>query len=59
MFCSLIDDSKTNRLSCLRLTERCAEILLSIREEIQEAGDYVGIELEGPIIKLVECVRIS
>ena len=43
-----------NRLACLRLTERCADILLSIREEIREAGDDVGFDLQGPIIKLVE-----
>ena len=43
-----------NRLACLRLTDRCADILLSIREEIQEAGNDVGIELQGPIIKLIE-----
>ncbi|KAJ7647115.1 hypothetical protein FB45DRAFT_1099808 [Roridomyces roridus] len=28
-----------NRLACLRLTERCADILLSVREEIGEAGE--------------------
>lgn len=43
-----------NRLACLRLTDRCADILLSIREEIQEAGNDVGIELQGPIVKLIE-----
>ena len=48
---------QTNRLACLRMTERCADILLSIREEIHEAGNYVGIELQVPIIKLVECVH--
>lgn len=37
--------------------ERCADILLSIREEIHEAGNYVGIELQEPITKLVECVH--
>ena len=45
---------QTNCLACLRLTERCADILLSIREEIQEAGDDVGIELMEPITRLVE-----
>ncbi|KAG6855823.1 hypothetical protein H0H87_010489 [Tephrocybe sp. NHM501043] len=44
----------TNRLQCLRLTERCADILLSVREEVKEAGDEVGEELTGPIGKLVE-----
>lgn len=43
-----------NRLACLRLTERCADILLSIREEIREAGDDVGIELRTPLNKLLE-----
>ncbi|KAJ7496034.1 hypothetical protein B0H11DRAFT_2001603 [Mycena galericulata] len=42
-----------NRLACLRLTERCAEILLSVREEIKEAGEHVGDELAMPIEKLV------
>ncbi|KAL5486223.1 hypothetical protein ACEPAI_7268 [Sanghuangporus weigelae] len=32
----------TNKMACLRLTERCADILLAIREEIHEAGDQVG-----------------
>jgi len=45
-----------NRLSCLRLTERCADILLSVREEIFEAGDEVGNELAAPIAKLEELV---
>jgi hypothetical protein len=42
------------RLACLRLTERCADILLSIRHEIQQAGDVVGQELAAPIAKLEE-----
>ncbi|KAG6819733.1 hypothetical protein H0H93_009207 [Arthromyces matolae] len=44
----------TNRLQCLRLTERCADILLSVREEVKEAGDEVGEELTLPIEKLTE-----
>ncbi|KAF8060214.1 hypothetical protein FPV67DRAFT_1513824 [Lyophyllum atratum] len=44
----------TNRLACLRLTERCADILLSIREELHETGDMVGEELAKPIAKLEE-----
>jgi len=40
------------RLACLRLTERCADILLSIRHEVQEAGNVVDEELTGPIDKL-------
>jgi len=45
-----------NRLGCLRLTERCADILLSVREEIYKAGDVVGQELVAPIAKLEELV---
>lgn len=42
-----------NRLACLRLTERCAEILLSVRDEVKGAGEMVGDELAVPIEKLV------
>ncbi|KAJ7838687.1 hypothetical protein B0H13DRAFT_2239665 [Mycena leptocephala] len=42
-----------NRLACLRLTERCAEILLSVREEIKDAGEQVGEDLAVPIDELV------
>ncbi|KAG6877678.1 hypothetical protein C0992_009504 [Termitomyces sp. T32_za158] len=44
----------TNRLQCIRLTERCADILLSVREEVKEAGDQVDEELQVPIAKLTE-----
>ncbi|KAJ3509359.1 hypothetical protein NLJ89_g5260 [Agrocybe chaxingu] len=43
-----------NRLGCLRLTERCADILISIREEVYEAGDVLGEELAAPVAKLEE-----
>ena len=43
-----------NLLSCLRLTARCADILISVREEIFDAGDVVGQELAAPIRKLEE-----
>ncbi|KAF7321723.1 Protein kinase domain-containing protein [Mycena kentingensis (nom. inval.)] len=43
-----------NRMACLRLTERCAEILLSVREEVKLAGEKVGEELSLPIERLVE-----
>ncbi|KAG6885500.1 hypothetical protein C0992_005114, partial [Termitomyces sp. T32_za158] len=46
----------TNRLQCLRLTNRCADILLSVREEIKYAGDQVNEELQAPIAKLKEYV---
>ncbi|KAI9434573.1 hypothetical protein H4582DRAFT_1818451 [Lactarius indigo] len=43
-----------NRLASLRLTERCADILISVREEIVDAGYTVAEELHAPIAKLVE-----
>ncbi|KAH9886504.1 hypothetical protein C8Q73DRAFT_658100 [Cubamyces lactineus] len=46
-----------NRLACLRLTERCATVLMSIREEIAEAGDEVGVELQAPVTRLVDSFR--
>ncbi|KAG6834204.1 hypothetical protein H0H93_011203, partial [Arthromyces matolae] len=45
---------ETNRQQCLRLTERCAEILLSVREEVKEAGEEVGEELKLPVEKLTD-----
>ncbi|KAF8639293.1 hypothetical protein AX17_001604 [Amanita inopinata Kibby_2008] len=49
-----LDAVDMNRTACLRLTERCADILLSVREEIQDAGDIVGEDLAAPIAKLIE-----
>ncbi|KAL1938386.1 hypothetical protein VTO73DRAFT_11626 [Trametes versicolor] len=46
-----------NRLACLRLTERCATILMSVREDIAEAGDEVGAELQAPVTRLIESFR--
>lgn len=39
-------------MACLRLTQRCAETLLAVRQEIRDAGDEVGDELAFPITKL-------
>ncbi|KAF8957169.1 hypothetical protein BDZ97DRAFT_1707220 [Flammula alnicola] len=47
-----VDVNESSRISTL--TERCADILLSVREEIYEAGDQVGLELAAPISKLEE-----
>lgn len=47
---------QTNRQASLRLTERCADILISIRGEIADVGYTVAEELRAPIGKLVECV---
>ncbi|ESK83918.1 TKL/TKL-ccinprotein kinase [Moniliophthora roreri MCA 2997] len=43
-----------NRLQCLRLTERCADILLSICEEVSEVSDQVTEVLRMSILKLIE-----
>ncbi|KAA1466979.1 hypothetical protein DENSPDRAFT_63475 [Dentipellis sp. KUC8613] len=43
-----------NRLACLRLTERCADALISVRDEILDAGGAVLDELKAPIAKLNE-----
>ena len=45
-----------NRLGCLRLTERCADILISVRLEISNAGDILEQDLAAPIQKLEEYV---
>ncbi|KAG6889171.1 hypothetical protein C0992_006218 [Termitomyces sp. T32_za158] len=45
---------QANCLQCLRLTNRCADILLSVREEIKEDGDQIDEELQAPIAKLTE-----
>ncbi|KAI8992710.1 hypothetical protein BD414DRAFT_283223 [Trametes punicea] len=44
---------KTNKRACLRLTDICATILISIRENISGAKYEVGIELQAPIARLV------
>lgn len=38
------------------MTERCANTLISVRDEIADAGFTVAEELQAPIAKLVECV---
>jgi len=47
-----------NRIACLLLTQRCADVVISVRQEILDAGGDVGDELKMPIAKLVECVSI-
>ncbi|KAI0049057.1 hypothetical protein FA95DRAFT_1538888 [Auriscalpium vulgare] len=41
-----------NRLASLRLTQRCADILIAVRQEIVDAGNAVSEELELPIQRL-------
>jgi hypothetical protein len=49
-----VSSFQINVYGCLRLTERCADILISIRQEVREAGNQVGRELAAPIAKLEE-----
>ncbi|KAF9218645.1 hypothetical protein BS17DRAFT_720020, partial [Gyrodon lividus] len=49
--CQKVD---TNRLSCLRLTERCATLLYSVRLEIVQAGEDVAQDLAEPVERLCE-----
>ncbi|KAJ7094106.1 kinase-like domain-containing protein [Mycena epipterygia] len=44
----------TNHLTCLRLAERCANLLLSVQQEVHEVGDKVEKEMAKPLEKLVE-----
>ncbi|KAF8995912.1 hypothetical protein BDQ17DRAFT_1284877 [Cyathus striatus] len=43
---------ESNRLACLRLAERCADILIAIRGEVYRAKDEVIEELRIPMLKL-------
>ena len=43
----------------MRLIERCANILISIRDEIADAGYTVAEELRAPIEKLVKCIPVA
>ncbi|KAG1729968.1 uncharacterized protein EDB91DRAFT_1310825 [Suillus paluster] len=68
-----VDVVETNRLQCLRLTERCATAIFSVRAEIADAerdmkaqqgergdGGVVGLaeEMQGPVGKLSDCVEM-
>ncbi|KAK7055315.1 kinase domain-containing protein [Favolaschia claudopus] len=43
-----------NRLACLRLAERCANLLNSVVTEVHEMGDKVEVEMQEPLDKLVQ-----
>ncbi|KAJ7828260.1 hypothetical protein B0H14DRAFT_1219822 [Mycena olivaceomarginata] len=38
---------QTNRTACLRLTDRCASLLLAIQDKVARSGDAVARELEA------------
>ena len=46
-------------MACLRLPQRCVDVLICIRQEVQDAGGDVGDELKEPVDKLVVCVFFS
>ncbi|KAF8993568.1 hypothetical protein BDQ17DRAFT_1181203, partial [Cyathus striatus] len=52
-----VQEVDMNRLASLRLAERCADILLSVRLEVKEAGDVVGEELSGPLQRLEQSFK--
>ncbi len=43
-----------NRAACLRLTERCAIILISVCDEVEGAGIEVATKLQTPLTRLIE-----
>ncbi|KAF7370280.1 Protein kinase domain-containing protein [Mycena sanguinolenta] len=43
---------QTNRSACLRLTDRCATLLMLIHDAVSASGDAVAHELEAPLEKL-------
>ncbi|KAA1466867.1 hypothetical protein DENSPDRAFT_812229 [Dentipellis sp. KUC8613] len=48
------EQTQTNRSACERLAIRCADILFSVREEVNNAGSGVIEELNDPITRLNE-----
>jgi abelson tyrosine-protein kinase 1 len=45
-----------SRMACLWLPQCCVDILICIRQEVQDAGGDVGDELKEPVDKLVVCI---
>ena len=56
IFIPLIVIPQMNRTACLCLTERCADILIFIREEIKDAGDVIDNDPAAPISKYVRLI---
>ncbi|KZT23805.1 hypothetical protein NEOLEDRAFT_1042462, partial [Neolentinus lepideus HHB14362 ss-1] len=52
--CRLVE---RNKVACFKLTERCADILLSIKAELDSAGVAVAGELSEPIEKLTDAFK--
>ncbi|KAJ6526803.1 hypothetical protein B0H19DRAFT_1243493 [Mycena capillaripes] len=47
-----IQTVQTNRSRCLRVTERCADLLVAIHQVVSESGDEVYHELKGPLERI-------
>ncbi|KAJ6483521.1 hypothetical protein C8R47DRAFT_564151 [Mycena vitilis] len=45
-------DTQTNRSRCLRITERCADLLVSIHQVVAESGEDVHTELKAPLERI-------
>ncbi|TFY76879.1 hypothetical protein EWM64_g7129, partial [Hericium alpestre] len=43
---------QTNRAACLRLLDRCTDMLMAVREEIADGGNIVSCELSQPLARL-------
>ncbi|KAJ7673989.1 hypothetical protein DFH06DRAFT_1036082 [Mycena polygramma] len=43
---------QTNRSRCLRITERCADLLVSIHQVVSESGEEVHHELKAPLDRI-------
>ncbi|KAJ7471610.1 hypothetical protein B0H11DRAFT_1364697 [Mycena galericulata] len=50
-----VDGVQTNRWACLRLTERCANMLLAIHETLLESGFQVAQELTPALNRIGRC----
>ncbi|KAK7024978.1 kinase domain-containing protein [Favolaschia claudopus] len=51
------NEVRSNRSACLRLTDRCANLLISIRDEMARHGDGVAHQLREPLGKLEESFK--
>ncbi|KAJ7689212.1 hypothetical protein B0H14DRAFT_866767 [Mycena olivaceomarginata] len=54
-----VDAMQTNRSASLRLTDRCASLLLAIQDKVAQSGDAVARELEAHLRRLSRASRIS
>ncbi|KDQ15826.1 hypothetical protein BOTBODRAFT_72487, partial [Botryobasidium botryosum FD-172 SS1] len=53
-----IENVESNRAACTHLVERCANILISIVDEVGAMGKSVTSALEPPVTKLNETMKM-